>query len=186
MTPSDRLKRTKKYASLRLREEIRKGPRGTQARLARELGVTTAHMTNLNSGKALPGEESLPKLAEHWGLSRDELEELATGLPAGRVNETIARKVREKGYTVDVAIEASRALGPAAINDADAEELIELTRAFLRGAARIGGASGERVTRNADAAMKIPTQAPPPLAETSTPKQFQSRTNKRPPTAQRG
>lgn len=79
VTPEERLRKTKEYAIRRLQEEVRKGPRGTQASLAKTLRITTAHMTNLNSGRSLPGEDVLPRLAEHWGVTRDELEALATG-----------------------------------------------------------------------------------------------------------
>jgi transcriptional regulator with XRE-family HTH domain len=57
-----------------------------------------------------------------------------------QVNDTIARVVRAKGYPFEVAIEASRArglTGTASISEEDADELVELTRSFLRSAKRI-------------------------------------------------
>lgn len=108
VTPEERLRKTKEYARRRLQEEVRKGPRGTQARLAEALRISTAHVTNLSKkgGTALPGEDVLPRLAEHWGLTGDELEALATGLP-------VRRAIAEPTVEADRTIEIFREVGEA-------------------------------------------------------------------------
>lgn len=102
MTPAERIQRVKSYVQGRLVEEVSKGPRGTQARLARALKITTAHVANLTTGnppRSQPGDEVCRKAADYWGLSFVELERLATGevdaspvkvaRPSGTDNPTI-------------------------------------------------------------------------------------------------
>lgn len=49
----------------------RYGLRGQNA-VARELGITTASMSQFNTGKAVPSEETMIKLAELAGLPKEE------------------------------------------------------------------------------------------------------------------
>jgi hypothetical protein len=81
-----RVRRIKQYVLTRLREELGNAPRGAQARLAKHLGVSGAHLSNMLSStpSRQPGEDFRRKVASHWGVSYAQLEALALGedLPA--------------------------------------------------------------------------------------------------------
>ena len=76
-----RVQRIKQYVLTRLREEIASAPRGGQARLAKRLGVSGAHLSNMLSPSPTrqPGEDFRRKVAAHWGVSYAQLEALALG-----------------------------------------------------------------------------------------------------------
>jgi hypothetical protein len=84
MTPPDeqqRVQRIKLYVLTRLREELASAPRGAQAQLAKKLGVSGAHLSNMLSPNPSrqPGEDFRRKVAAHWGMSYAQLEALALG-----------------------------------------------------------------------------------------------------------
>ncbi len=76
-----RVRRIKQYVLARLREELANAPRGAQAKLAKRLGVSGAHLSNMLSStpSRQPGEDFRRKVATHWGHSYAELEALALG-----------------------------------------------------------------------------------------------------------
>lgn len=76
-----RVRRIKQYVLARLREELANAPRGAQARLAKRLGVSGAHLSNMLSAtpSRQPGEDFRRKVAAHWGISYAQLEALALG-----------------------------------------------------------------------------------------------------------
>jgi transcriptional regulator with XRE-family HTH domain len=76
-----RVRRIKQYVLARLREELGNAPRGAQARLAKRLGVSGAHLSNMLSStpSRQPGEDFRRKVASHWGVSYAQLEALALG-----------------------------------------------------------------------------------------------------------
>lgn len=76
-----RVQRIKEYVLARLREELGNAPRGAQARLAKALGVSGAHLSNMLSPNPTrqPGEDFRRKVAVHWGISYAQLEALALG-----------------------------------------------------------------------------------------------------------
>ncbi len=76
-----RVRRIKQYVLARLREELGNAPRGAQARLAKQLGVSGAHLSNMLSStpSRQPGEEFRRKVAGHWGITYAQLEALALG-----------------------------------------------------------------------------------------------------------
>jgi len=76
-----RVQRIKQYVLARLREELANAPRGGQARLAKKLEVSGAHLSNMLSTNPTrqPGEDFRRKAAVHWGLSYAQLEALALG-----------------------------------------------------------------------------------------------------------
>ncbi len=76
-----RVQRIKAYVLARLREELADAPRGGQARLAKKLEVSGAHLSNMLSTNPTrqPGEDFRRKAAAHWGLSYAQLEALALG-----------------------------------------------------------------------------------------------------------
>jgi transcriptional regulator with XRE-family HTH domain len=76
-----RVRRIKQYVLARLREELANAPRGAQARLAKRLGVSGAHLSNMLSStpSRQPGEDFRRKVATHWGISYAQLEALALG-----------------------------------------------------------------------------------------------------------
>lgn len=76
-----RVRRIKQYVMARLREELGHAPRGAQARLAKQLGVSGAHLSNMlsSSPSRQPGEEFRRKVAAHWGMTYAQLEALALG-----------------------------------------------------------------------------------------------------------
>jgi transcriptional regulator with XRE-family HTH domain len=76
-----RVRRIKQYVLARLREELANAPRGAQARLAKRLGVSGAHLSNMLSStpSRQPGEEFRRKVATHWGVTYAQLEALALG-----------------------------------------------------------------------------------------------------------
>ena len=76
-----RVQRIKQYVLARLREELASAPRGGQARLAKSLGVSGAHLSNMlsPSPSRQPGEDFRRKVAAHWGVSYAQLEALALG-----------------------------------------------------------------------------------------------------------
>ena len=80
ITAADRMRLIRQYIVRRLREEVR-GRHGAQARLAREFGMTSAHLSNVLADNPTrePGEEFAHKAAAHWGMTYAELEEAACG-----------------------------------------------------------------------------------------------------------
>lgn len=76
-----RVQRIKDYVLARLRDELACAPRGAQARLAKKLGVSGAHLSNMlsPSPSRQPGEDFRRKVAAHWGVTYGELEAIALG-----------------------------------------------------------------------------------------------------------
>lgn len=76
-----RVRRIKQYVMVRLREDLGNAPRGAQARLAKRLGVSGAHLSNMLSStpSRQPGEDFRRKVAAHWGMTYAQLEALALG-----------------------------------------------------------------------------------------------------------
>lgn len=76
-----RVRRLKQYVLARLREELGSAPRGAQANLAKTLGVSGAHLSNMLSSNPTrqPGEDFRRKVSAHWGMSYAELEAAALG-----------------------------------------------------------------------------------------------------------
>jgi hypothetical protein len=76
-----RVQRIKGYVLARLREELSSAPRGAQAQLAKELGVSGAHLSNMLSRNPTrqPGESFRRKVAAHWGITYAQLEAAAFG-----------------------------------------------------------------------------------------------------------
>ncbi|MBX3199734.1 MAG: hypothetical protein KF850_33645 [Labilithrix sp.] len=76
-----RVRRIKQYVLARLREELGNAPRGSQARLAKRLDVSGAHLSNMLSStpSRQPGEDFRRKVAAHWGVTYAQLEALALG-----------------------------------------------------------------------------------------------------------
>lgn len=76
-----RVQRIKQYVLARLRDELASGARGAQAQLAKKLGVSGAHLSNMlsSSPSRQPGEDFRRKVAAHWGVSYAQLEALALG-----------------------------------------------------------------------------------------------------------
>lgn len=76
-----RVRRIKQYVLTRLREELANAPRGAQARLAKRLGVSGAHLSNMLSStpSRQPGEDFRRKVSTHWGITYAQLEALALG-----------------------------------------------------------------------------------------------------------
>lgn len=76
-----RVQRIKEYVLSRLRGELSAAPRGAQARLAKQLGVSGAHLSNMLSPTPTrqPGEDFRRKVAAHWGMTYAQLEALAIG-----------------------------------------------------------------------------------------------------------
>ncbi len=76
-----RVQRIKEYVLARLREELACAPRGAQAQLAKKLGVSGAHLSNMLSSNPTrqPGEDFRRKVAAHWGVTYAQLEAIALG-----------------------------------------------------------------------------------------------------------
>src|SRR3954469_6135966 len=76
-----RVQRIKEYVLARLREELACAPRGAQAQLAKKLGVSGAHLSNMLSHNPTrqPGEDFRRKVAAHWGVSYGQLEAIVLG-----------------------------------------------------------------------------------------------------------
>jgi len=76
-----RVQRIKEYVLARLRDELACAPRGAQAQLAKKLGVSGAHLSNMlsPSPSRQPGEDFRRKVASHWGVSYAQLEAIALG-----------------------------------------------------------------------------------------------------------
>jgi transcriptional regulator with XRE-family HTH domain len=76
-----RVRRIKQYVLARLRDELATAPRGAQARLAKRLGVSGAHLSNMLSStpSRQPGEDFRRKVAAHWGVTYAQLEAIALG-----------------------------------------------------------------------------------------------------------
>lgn len=90
-----RWERVQEYAISRLRAEVDAAPRGYQAKLCREMDVSSAHMSNMlsKSGVRGIGVDVAHKLAEHWGITYAQLELLASGEeqpPATSAQQTVA------------------------------------------------------------------------------------------------
>lgn len=110
-----RVLRIKQYVLARLRADLADAPRGAQARLARRLGVSGAHLSNMLSRtpSRQPGEDFRRRVATHWGVSYAQLEALALG------EETATPRVAGPGpegtplaVTAELALLASEALPP--------------------------------------------------------------------------
>lgn len=71
----------KEYVLERLAEELAGTPRGAQAQLAKKLGVSGTHLSNMLSPSPTrqPGEDFRRKVAAHWGLTYSQLEAIALG-----------------------------------------------------------------------------------------------------------
>ncbi len=76
-----RVQRIKEYVLARLREELACAPRGAQAQLAKKLGVSGAHLSNMlsRSPTRQPGEDFRRKVAAHWGVTYGQLEAMSLG-----------------------------------------------------------------------------------------------------------
>ena len=76
-----RVQRIKEYVLARLRDELGCAPRGAQAQLAKKLGVSGAHLSNMlsHSPTRQPGEDFRRKVAALWGVSYGQLEAIALG-----------------------------------------------------------------------------------------------------------
>jgi hypothetical protein len=76
-----RVQKIKQYVLARLRGELANAPRGAQARLAKKLEVSGAHLSNMLSTNPTrqPGEDFRRKVAVHWGVTYAQLEALALG-----------------------------------------------------------------------------------------------------------
>lgn len=76
-----RVQQIKEYVLARLRDELACAPRGAQAQLAKKLGVSGAHLSNMLSRNPTrqPGEDFRRKVAAHWGVSYGQLESIALG-----------------------------------------------------------------------------------------------------------
>lgn len=90
-----RVQRIKQYVLARLRDELATAPRGAQAQLAKKLGVSGAHLSNMlsTSPSRQPGEDFRRKVAAHWGITYAQLEALAFGEEAP---ESTAKPVVQK------------------------------------------------------------------------------------------
>lgn len=75
------VQRIKEYVLARLRGELACAPRGAQAQLAKKLGVSGAHLSNMlsRSPTRQPGEDFRRKVAAHWGMSHGQLEAISLG-----------------------------------------------------------------------------------------------------------
>lgn len=82
------------YIRARLREEIEREPRGIQKRVAKALGVSSAHVSNIISPRPTrnPSEEIRRAAAAYFGLSYAELEAAATGVQMQRLVNSDRRK----------------------------------------------------------------------------------------------
>lgn len=76
-----RVQRIKVYVLARLRSELACAPRGAQAQLAKTLGVSGAHLSNMLSHNPTrqPGEDFRRKVSAHWGMTYGQLETTALG-----------------------------------------------------------------------------------------------------------
>lgn len=76
-----RVHRIKEYVLARLRDELSCAPRGAQAQLAKTLGVSGAHLSNMLSHNPTrqPGEDFRRRVAAHWGMTHGQLEAIALG-----------------------------------------------------------------------------------------------------------
>lgn len=76
-----RVQQIKEYVLARLRDELACAPRGAQAQLAKKLGVSGAHLSNMLSRNPSrqPGEDFRRKVAAHWGVTYGQLESIALG-----------------------------------------------------------------------------------------------------------
>ena len=90
-----RVRRIKQYVLKRLRADLANAPRGAQARLAKRLGVSGAHLSNMLSStpSRQPGEEFRRKVASHWGVTYAQLESLSVGeeAPASSAKPIVGR-----------------------------------------------------------------------------------------------
>lgn len=152
---TERIERIKAYARTRLRAEVQAGPRGTQARLVEALETTSAHVANMVNHDRGPGQEMLHALARHWGITYAELERTALGetshddeappsadltVVPEHLQRVLVRIAKTGGYDDEVLQEAlrTRALrGASAMSEAEADELLQLTKTYLRSARRI-------------------------------------------------
>ena len=80
-----RLKRIEEYVRRRLRAEVAANPHGYGKSLAKKLGVSGPHLSNIISEPPTrnPGQDVLWGAAAHWGLTFAEMEALALGEDVG-------------------------------------------------------------------------------------------------------
>jgi hypothetical protein len=64
------------YVRRRLSEECK--TRGTAAKIARETGFTTAHLTNVQKSERGVGDDFAHAMADYWGMTYGQLEEAAS------------------------------------------------------------------------------------------------------------
>jgi hypothetical protein len=79
------VERIEEYVRARLRGEIADGPRGTMIQLARTLGISGAHISNITATVPTrnPGEDVRRACAKMWGMTMGELEAAALGKSKG-------------------------------------------------------------------------------------------------------
>ncbi len=104
-----RLELLKAHAREKLKVEVASKPRGYQAQLAKRLRVSSAHVANMVNKASGPGEQVLPKLLQHWGMSRLQLE-----IEAGVAREWHPTLSMPPRYA---ALDAVRAMGRASNMD---------------------------------------------------------------------
>ena len=100
-----RVRRIKQYVLARLREDLANAPRGAQARLAKRLGVSGAHLSNMLSStpSRQPGEAFRRKVASHWGVSYAQLESLALGEDAPSSSSKLVAGARSEAVPPNLA-----------------------------------------------------------------------------------
>lgn len=131
----------------------------TQRALSQAVGFRSlAHLSDIESGKRNPAQETLPKFAKALGVSVKELESRDTRGPIEAAKVLFSRKPEMVGAFLKV-IEAARKM--------DAEELVaRVTRESLGGAA-IGIARAVEVARPVEpvAVAEVPRPAAKPVVE---------------------
>ncbi len=148
---SFKLARLKAYARERMKAEIKEGPRGTQARLARVLDISSAHVANIYNKDSGPGEDVLEKLATYWKMTRDQMMAAALGeIPAppssdsqikgSGVHPVVARAAKAGGHPDAAAVVAS-----LMVRNLDTSDLREDVASELLGRAAMALDDGERL-----------------------------------------
>jgi transcriptional regulator with XRE-family HTH domain len=92
-----RVQRIKQYVLARLRDELARAPRGGQAQLAKKLGVSGAHLSNMLSTNPSrqPGEDFRRKVAALWGMTYAQLEAAALGESAPASSSQLVKSFDE-------------------------------------------------------------------------------------------
>lgn len=104
-----------RYVRHRLSEECREY--GAQARIAREIGVSGAHLNNVRGGSRGVGEDLARALARFWGMSYADLEEVAVEWAEANPAETAPasaprpRRLGEHAQWADAAAKAQEFTG---------------------------------------------------------------------------